>query len=88
MCAAPSRLIVGKSVHERAVETVLAVAAEFQPGDPLDPATRMGALVDSRHADRVMGFVNAARRDGARIATGGARARRDRRRPCRADGVR
>ena len=74
---APSRLIVERSVHERAVETIVRVAADFAPGDPLDPETRMGALVDEGHARRVMGFVDAARAEGVKVATGGARARVD-----------
>ena len=77
MCTAPSRLIVERSAHERAVETVSRIAADYVPGDPLDPATRMGALVDAGHADRVMGFVETARAEGATIAAGGARARTD-----------
>ena len=75
MCTAPSRLIVEKSVHERAVETIVRVAADYAPGDPLDPCTRMGALVDESHARRVMRYVEAARAEGAAIVTGGARAR-------------
>ncbi len=75
MCTAPSRLIVEKSVHERAVEMIVRIAGDYVPGDPLDPKTRMGAMVDENHARRVMSFVDAARREGAEIAIGGARAR-------------
>ena len=75
MCTAPSRLIVENSVHERAVDTVVKIAKTYIPGDPLDPTTRMGAMVDERHAQRVLGFVDAARSAGATIATGGGRAR-------------
>ncbi len=75
MCTAGSRLIVERSVHERVVERIAAVAAARQPGDPLDPSTQMGALVDEGHTKRVLGFVETAREDGATIAAGGERAR-------------
>ena len=75
MCTAGSRLIVEKAVHDRVVERIVAVARKRQPGDPLDPATDMGALVDETHTRRVLGFVDSAREQGAVIATGGNRAR-------------
>ncbi len=77
MCTAPSRLIVEKSIHDRVVQSVIDIAAEFVPSDPLDPATRMGALVDERHTARVLSFVDAAKEDGTMIAIGGDRARED-----------
>lgn len=77
MCTCPSRLVVEKSVHEEVVEVLKKTAANFVPGDPLDPATTMGAMVDERHTSRVMSFVDVAREDGATIATGGQRARVD-----------
>lgn len=75
MCTCPSRLIVEKSVHAQVVETLADVAKNYAPGNPLDPKTNMGALVDNRHADRVMEFVDSARDEGADIVTGGQRAR-------------
>jgi len=75
MCTCPSRLIVERAVHDEVVEVLTRTAAEFVPGDPLDPATTMGALVDQRHTDRVMGFVETAREDGADLRLGGTRAR-------------
>lgn len=77
MCTAPSRLIVEKSIHDRVVQTVVEIAEEFVPSDPLDPATRMGALVDERHTARVLSFVDAAKEDGTTISIGGDRARED-----------
>jgi len=75
MCTCPSRLIVEKSIHEQVVEVFKDVAKNYAPGDPLDPDTNMGAMVDNRHADRVMGFVDSAREEGADIVAGGQRAR-------------
>lgn len=77
MCTCPSRLIVENSIHEQVVETLIRVAKDFRPGDPLDPATSMGALVDERHAEGVLEFVNSAKEEGAEVATGGNRVRTD-----------
>jgi len=75
VCIAPSRLIVERSIHRRVVETIVDFARTRQPADPLHPDTRMGALVDLSHADRVMDYVESAKSEGARVLTGGHRAR-------------
>ncbi|WP_335932790.1 aldehyde dehydrogenase [Streptomyces sp. PTD5-9] len=73
MCTAPSRLLVHASVAEQVTEAVVARARALRVGDPLDPATEMGALVGESHLDRVLGHVRSALDDGARLRTGGAR---------------
>ncbi|MEU3570973.1 aldehyde dehydrogenase [Kitasatospora sp. NPDC036755] len=73
MCTAPSRLLVHRTVAERVTEAVVARARALRVGDPLDPATEMGALVGEDHLDRVLGHVRTALDDGARLRTGGAR---------------
>lgn len=77
MCTSPSRLIVERAVHDEVVETLIEVSKSYAPGDPLDPATNMGAMVDERHTRRVMEFVDHAKTDGADVITGGARTRED-----------
>ncbi|WP_296713772.1 aldehyde dehydrogenase [Rhodoblastus sp.] len=74
VCNAGSRLLVEAGVKDRLMRGVLAHAAQLQPGDPLDVRTRMGAMVDDRHCDRVMEFIGAGLSEGARIVTGGQRA--------------
>ncbi len=73
MCTCPSRLIVEKSIHDEVVETLTEVAKDFTPGNPLDPKTNMGALVDERHVTGVLEFVDSATEEGADIAIGGTR---------------
>ncbi len=75
MCTCPSRLIVENSIHDEVVETLVEVAGDFAPGNPLDPRTTMGALVDEHHATGVLEFVESAKDEGADIATGGTRVR-------------
>ncbi|GAP34683.1 aldehyde dehydrogenase [Piscinibacter sakaiensis] len=76
-CNAPSRVLV----HERiADDFVAAVAAElpaYRPGDPLDPATELGAIVDGVQLETVLGYIERGRTEGARLVGGGARARVD-----------
>ncbi|MGK4578739.1 aldehyde dehydrogenase [Kitasatospora sp. HPMI-4] len=73
MCTAPSRLLVHTSIAERVTEAVAARARALRIGDPLDPATEMGALVGESHLERVLGHIAAGRADGARLRTGGSR---------------
>ncbi|KUF13250.1 aldehyde dehydrogenase [Streptomyces silvensis] len=73
MCTAPSRLLVHASVAERVTEAVVERARALRVGDPLDPATEMGALVGQDHLDRVLDHIHTAVDDGARLRTGGER---------------
>ncbi len=72
VCSANSRLLVHESIAEDMLERLAARAAAAQPGDPLDPASGMGAMVDRAHADQVMGFI-ASGRQSARLVCGGER---------------
>ncbi len=72
VCNAGSRLLVARSIHEEFVARFKARAAEaFVPGDPLDPATSMGPLVDHHSQRRVLGMVEAGVREGACLEMGG-----------------
>ena len=70
VCSANSRLLVQRSIKDELLEKLVERAANMQPGDPLDPASKMGAMVDARHAANVMHFV-AAGKQTARLVTGG-----------------
>lgn len=76
VCSANTRLYVERGIHDAFVDKLIARAAGMAPGDPLDPATRMGAIVDARQHARIMGFVEAGRRS-ARLVTGGGPVRID-----------
>ena len=77
VCSAHSRVLVQREVHEEFVSLVAAEAAAYAPGDPLDPASGMGAIVSPEQTDRIMQFVDAAGSSGARLVTGGERVRLD-----------
>jgi len=70
VCSANSRLLVERTIQKEFVEKLVALAAKYQPGDPLDPATSMGALVDKAHLEQVMRAVEAGKAS-ASLVTGG-----------------
>jgi len=73
VCNAGSRLLVQESLADAFIERFRAKAAEsFKPGDPLDPATTMGPLVTEEQQKRVLGYIEAGKADGAKLAMGGS----------------
>ena len=75
VCNAGSRLIVEASIREALLERVVAIARDLIPGDPLDPATKLGAIVNQHQMESILGYVEAGRNEGARVLVGGNRAR-------------
>ena len=73
VCAAGSRLLVEKSVHDEVLAKLTERTQKLTPADPLDPKTRMGALVNESQMKKVLGYVEAGVGEGARIAAGGKR---------------
>ncbi len=74
VCAAGSRLLVESAVYDEFVSRLAERAKKVLPGDPLDPKTRLGALVSRGQMDKVLGYVKAGVDEGARLVAGGARA--------------
>jgi 4-guanidinobutyraldehyde dehydrogenase/NAD-dependent aldehyde dehydrogenase len=75
MCSAGSRLLVQAEIKDAFLEKVQAVGRTLVPGDPLDPETRLGAIVDEVQMKRVLGYIDAGRREGANVRMGGKRVR-------------
>lgn len=73
LCCAGSRLLVERSIHDEFVERVAAVGRALKIGDSLDPATQIGPLVSRKQLERVCGYLEAGRHDGATAISGGAR---------------
>jgi aldehyde dehydrogenase (NAD+) len=74
VCNAGSRLFVEKSIHGKMMDRLLERARKLQPGDPLDPKTRMGALVSKAQMDKVLGYVHIGLDEGAQAVLPGGRA--------------
>ncbi len=77
MCSAGSRLVVHESLRDPILERVREIGLKMRPGDPLDPSTRLGAIVDELQLKRVLGYVDAGRDEGARVYLGGCRVREE-----------
>jgi acyl-CoA reductase-like NAD-dependent aldehyde dehydrogenase len=77
VCSAGSRLLLQEGIKDAVLEKVQAMARGMQPGDPLDAATQMGAIVDETQMKRVLGYIDAGRNAGAQVRFGGRRVRED-----------
>ncbi len=73
VCSAGSRLLVHASIYDSFVDKFAKEAQRFQPGDPLDPATTMGPLVTQEQQQRVLGYIDAGKQEGAQVVIGGGR---------------
>jgi len=76
-CNAPSRLFVEASIKDAFLDKALGMIRDFAPGDPLDEATVMGAIVDPIQMKTVLGYIEAGKEEGARLLAGGSAARVD-----------
>jgi gamma-glutamyl-gamma-aminobutyraldehyde dehydrogenase len=72
VCSANSRLYVERSIKDAFVEKMIARAEAMQPGDPLNPASKMGAIVDEKQTQGIMRFVEAGKQS-ANLVAGGER---------------
>jgi aldehyde dehydrogenase (NAD+) len=70
-CAITSRLVVPASRHDEAVEALTSTLASVPYGDPTDPSHLMGPLVSARQRERVLGYIETAKEEGATVACGG-----------------
>jgi aldehyde dehydrogenase (NAD+) len=73
-CTAGSRLLVHESVKDELLAKLAERAAKLQPGDPLDPKTRLGPVISQEQMERVLGYIEKGRNEGAELVTGGGRA--------------
>lgn len=71
VCIAGSRLLVENSIRDDFVERVLKAAETMQPGDPLDPQSFMGAIVDETQHRRILDYIRQGVEEGARLRSGG-----------------
>ncbi len=73
VCAAGSRLFVEKKIHDDFVAKLVDRARKLKPGDPLDPRTRLGAIVSEQQMQRVLDYIEKGKHEGARLVAGGNR---------------
>ena len=72
-CNAPSRLLIERSIKAQFIEKLLAEIKNYQPGDPLDANTTMGAIVDCGQLESILQYIEAGKQQGASLVVGGER---------------
>jgi aldehyde dehydrogenase (NAD+) len=72
-CAFPTRMLVQRTIYDEVVTRVTELAKTINVGDPFDPATLSGPVISRASADRILGMIERAKADGARLLTGGHR---------------
>lgn len=70
-CGSMSRLFLHDAIHDEVVERIGNYIARYKPGLPTDPATTMGSLISRAHYEKVLGYIEAGRQEGARVVYGG-----------------
>jgi aldehyde dehydrogenase (NAD+) len=73
ICTFGSRLLVQASIYDQLVERIVANLGKVKQGDPLDPETVMGPVINQSSCDRIMGMIEQARNAGADVLAGGRR---------------
>ena len=75
ICSNGTRVFVAREIHEPFLEALAARTHRLKVGDPLDPATAIGAVISETHGERVMAYIARGRAEGARLVAGGERVR-------------
>ncbi|MFI4927939.1 MAG: aldehyde dehydrogenase family protein, partial [Burkholderiales bacterium] len=73
-CTCPSRALVQESIFEKFMEKAVARVASIRMGHPLDAATMMGAQASRGQLEKILGYIDVGKQEGARLATGGMQA--------------
>ncbi|WP_119168355.1 aldehyde dehydrogenase [Algihabitans albus] len=71
VCNAGSRLLVQESIKEALMEKLLKISRSIKVGNPLDPQTKMGAIVDRDQMDKVLRYIGIGQQEGAQLVLGG-----------------
>jgi len=74
VCTCPSRALVHQDIYERFMERALKRVEAIQQGDPLNPATMIGAQASNEQMEKILSYFDIGRAEGAEVLTGGARA--------------
>jgi len=72
-CIAQSRVLAPRHRYDEVVDAMAAVFDRFKVGDPTDPGTNVGPVINARARDRILGMIEAAKAEGARVVKGGGR---------------
>ncbi len=73
VCCAGSRLFLEKSIHEEFIDKLSSKASGMRVGNPEDAGTQMGAQVSKAQFDKILGYIDTGKQEGAKLVTGGER---------------
>src|SRR5277367_4465463 len=73
VCSAGSRLLLHKDIHDKFLDALVEKANALKVGDPLDRSTQMGSQISQAQMDRILGYIESGKQEGARLLCGGGR---------------
>ncbi len=73
VCCAGSRLFLEKNIHDEFIDKLSSKASNLRVGDPEDTGTQMGAQVSKEQFDKILGYIDSGKQEGAKVVTGGER---------------
>jgi aldehyde dehydrogenase len=73
VCTCPSRALIHESIYDRFMERALKRVGAIVQGDPLDPATMIGAQASSEQLEKILSYIDIGRKEGAEVLIGGER---------------
>jgi aldehyde dehydrogenase len=75
VCTCPSRALIEESIYDRFMERALKRVSQIKQGYPLDPNTMVGAQASSEQLEKILSYLDVARKEGAKVLAGGSQAR-------------
>ncbi len=73
ICLCGSRILIERSIYEKFRDAFVEKVAKMSVGDPKNPGTKMGALVSESHMEKVLSYIDIARKEGGKVLCGGER---------------
>ena len=73
ICLCGSRILIQRSIYDKFKEALVAKAEKMVAGDPLDPSTKLGAVVSEAHMEKILSYITLAKEEGGQILCGGHR---------------
>ena len=73
ICLCGSRILIQRPIYDKFKEALVAKAAKMLAGDPLDPSTKLGAVVSEAHMEKILSYITLAKEEGGQVLCGGHR---------------
>ncbi|MAB74696.1 MAG: 2-hydroxymuconic semialdehyde dehydrogenase [Flavobacteriales bacterium] len=73
ICLCGSRILIQRPIYDKFKEALVAKASKMVAGDPLDPSTKLGAVVSEAHMEKILSYIGLAKEEGGQVLCGGHR---------------